>query len=327
MLIESSCIPKYRDLSIPGDDVLVVLPNRLYAVFDGATDTVGAMIQGETPGRFAANRAALAMVACANGLHHDEMPTSEWLARMNLSISTGLEQAGAQSLRAGTTAAVVVDAGDFFRFLIVGDTSVRINGSEVINLPKDIDLIYSTARIALFRHLLAKGMQGDEVEKTTRQLIFKGLNQPGQSAISAEDIASILRTARQECLPHLQPEAHDLIETSLLAGIAGGQYKFCNMADHSLGYAVINGGHTQGPDMMSFTRPKADIDSIELFTDGYFTCPQGTRLQDWEAEFQKVETEDFSKVDKYPGPKGSTSQMFSDDRTVLIAHFGKDGRP
>jgi hypothetical protein len=31
----------------------------------------------------------------------------------------------------------------------------------------------------------------------------------------------------------------------LLAGIAGGQYGYCNRAGHSLGYAVVGGTHTQ----------------------------------------------------------------------------------
>ena len=41
MKIESCTTPKYRDLSQPGDDILVVLPQCFYAVFDGATDTAG----------------------------------------------------------------------------------------------------------------------------------------------------------------------------------------------------------------------------------------------------------------------------------------------
>ena len=117
MLIESSSIPKYRDLSQPGDDVFAVVPQRLYAVFDGATDTVGAMVHGETPGRFAASRAALAMIECATGPQRGQLTASQWLTAMNRSIADGPKEAGAQSIRAGTTAAVVVDAGDTFRSL------------------------------------------------------------------------------------------------------------------------------------------------------------------------------------------------------------------
>lgn len=318
MLIESSSIPKYRDLSQPGDDIFTVVPQRLYAVFDGATDTMGALIHGETPGRFAASRAALAMVACATGPQRGQLIAGQWLAAMNDSIASGLKEAGAQSVRAGTTAALVEDAGDTFRFLIVGDSAIRINGAELIRLTKDIDLIYAAGRIALFRHLLARGMSGDTVEKVARQLIFKGLSQPDQTILSPQDVAGIIETARQECLHRLKPDAHDVVEESLLAGIAGGQYGFCNLAGHSLGYAVLDGGQTRGPDVLSFTRLKSGIHSIELFTDGYMSCPEGTRVRDWEDEFFRVEAEDFSKIDTYPGVKGSSSQFFSDDRTVLI---------
>ena len=51
MKIESCTTSKYRDLSQPGDDILVVVPQCLYAVFDGATDTAGVSVQGESPGR------------------------------------------------------------------------------------------------------------------------------------------------------------------------------------------------------------------------------------------------------------------------------------
>ncbi len=320
MLIESSSIPKYRDLSQPGDDVFAVVPQRLYAVFDGATDTVGAMVHGETPGRFAASRAALAMIECATGPQRGQLTASQWLTAMNRSIADGLKEAGAQSIRAGTTAAVVVDAGDTFRFLIVGDSAIRINGTELFRLTKDIDLLYAAGRIALFHHLLNDGMRGDSVETVARQLIFKGLGQTGQTFLSPRDVARVVETAREQCLHRLMPDALDLVEPSLLAGIAGGQYRFCNLTGHSLGYAVINGGHTQGPDVQVFHLPKSDVHSIELFTDGYMSCPTGTRVRDWEDEFFRVESEDFSKLHAHPGVKGSSSQFFSDDRTVLIIH-------
>ena len=74
MKIESCTTSKYRDLSQPGDDILVVVPQCLYAVFDGATDTAGVSVQGESPGRLAARQAALAMVryASAPELHGGE---------------------------------------------------------------------------------------------------------------------------------------------------------------------------------------------------------------------------------------------------------------
>ncbi len=106
----------------------------------------------------------------------------------------------------------------------------------------------------------------------------------------------------------------------LRAGIEGAQYRFCNLPGHSLGYGVLDGKHTLGPDVLCFTRPRSGVQSIELFTDGYLTCPRGTRVVDWEAEFARVEAQDPEKVQHHPGVKGSSSRYFSDDRTVVTVH-------
>ena len=101
----------------------------------------------------------------------------------------------------------------------------------------------------------------------------------------------------------------------------GGQYSYCNRAGHSLGYAVLDGTHTQGPDVLSLSRRKCEVHSIELFTDGYMSCPVGTSVRDWEDEFFRVEAQDFHKCGAFAGVKGSTSTQFSDDRTVLTVQF------
>ena len=321
MKIESGTTPKYRDLSQPGDDVLVVLPQCLYAVFDGATDTAGVMVQGESPGRLAARQAALAMVRYASEPDHVLAPAQELMAAMNRSIAHGLQAAGAGSVRAGTTVAMVEDAGDQLHLLIVGDSGIRINGTELLRFNKDIDLIYTAGRVAVFRLLQARGWAGDALEQQTRQLVFKGLARADPALLSAPDVAQLLALAQAGCAPRLQPDAIAQVPQLLLAGIAGGQYGYCNRAGHSLGYAVLDGTHTQGPDVLSLSRPKSEVRSIELFTDGYMSCPAGTSVRDWEDEFFRVEAQDFHKCGAFAGVKGSTSTQFSDDRTVLTVHF------
>ncbi len=320
MLIESSSIPKFRDLSQAGDDVIALVPQRLYAVFDGATDTVGSLVDGDTPGRFAAAAAARAMIGIASGAERGRLTPQELLQAMNHAIASGLAQAGDAWLRAGTTAAVVEDLGDRLRFLIVGDSGIRLNGNETFRFHNDVDVLYTAGRVAVFRRLQAQGLSGDALEAATRQLVFKGLAQPGQDLLDRQDIETILAMARAACANRLQPDAAGLVDEMMLAGIAGGQYRFCNLAGHSLGYGVLDGTQTRGPDVACFERPKNSVRTIELFTDGYLTCPRGTRLQDWEAEFHRVEQEDPSKAGAYPGVKGSSSQYFSDDRTVVTVH-------
>ena len=321
MKIESCTTPKYRDLSQPGDDILVLLPQCLYAVFDGATDTAGVMVQGESPGRLAARQAALAMVRYASEPDHVLAPAQELMAAMNRSIAHGLQAAGAGSVRAGTTVAMVEDAGDQLHLLIVGDSGIRINGTELLRFNKDIDLIYTAGRVAVFRLLQARGWAGDALEQQTRQLVFKGLARADQALLSAPDVAQLLALAQAGCAPRLQPDAIAQVPQLLLAGIAGGQYGYCNRAGHSLGYAVLDGTHTQGPDVLSLSRPKSEVRSIELFTDGYMSCPAGTSVRDWEDEFFRLEAQDFHKCGAFAGVKGSTSTQFSDDRTVLTVHF------
>lgn len=319
MLIESLSVPKFRDLSQAGDDVVALVPQRLYAVFDGATDATGTTVDGETPGRFAASAAARAMVQVVSGADRGRLSFEALLARMNDAIAVGLAAAG--PVAAGTTAALVEDLGDTLRFLIVGDSGIRINGSETFRFHKDVDVLYTAGRVAVFRRLQAAGLAGDALEAATRQLVFRGLAQPGQTWLSADDIDAILAAARAACKGRLRSDALPLVDSMMLSGIAGGQYRYCNLEGHSLGYGVLNGGpRTCGPDVLCFTRPKASVRSIELFTDGYLTCPPGSRVLDWEAEFARVEAEDPSKAGAYAGVKGSSSRYFSDDRTVVTVH-------
>jgi hypothetical protein len=321
MNIESFSAAKFRDLSRPGDDILVVLPQCLYAVFDGATDTAGVSVQGESPGRLAARQAALAMVRYATEPDHVPAPAQALMQAMNQSIARGLAAAGAGPVRAGTTVAMVEDAGDQLHFLIVGDSGIRINGGELLRMHKDVDLIYSAGRGAVFRLLQARGWAGDALEQQTRQLVFKGLAQADPALLAASEVAQLLALAQAACAPRLQPDAIAQVPPLLLAGIAGGQYGYCNRVGHSLGYAVLDGTHTQGPDVLSLSRRKSEVHSIELFTDGYLSCPAGTTVRDWEDEFFRVEAEDFHKCGAFAGVKGSTSTQFSDDRSVLTVHF------
>lgn len=322
MLIESCSVPKYRKLSQPGDDVLLVLPGRLYAVFDGATDATGLQLHGMSSGRFAASQAAQAMLAHVTSPNQMACSPEHWLVQMNQAIAQGLQAAGAMSARVGCTAVVVEDAGDDdLRFLIVGDSGIRINGDELVWLHKDVDLIFSAGRAAIFHLLQSRGLEGDALEMTTRQWVSGGLDCVASAVLSATDREAIIQTTRRCCEARLQPDARACLSDLLCAGIVRGQLGYANLLGHSLGYAVLNGFTTQGPDLLHFSRPKSSVRSIELFTDGYMSVPVGSRVGDWEAEFFRTEDEDFHKIGTFASTKGSSSTQFSDDRTVLTVQF------
>jgi len=63
----------------------------------------------------------------------------------------------------------------------------------------------------------------------------------------------------------------------------------------------------------SFAR--AEVHSLELFTDGYFEPAKGFGVAQWEASFRAVEAADPHKIDRYISTKGTTSAALTDDRT------------
>ncbi len=69
------------------------------------------------------------------------------------------------------------------------------------------------------------------------------------------------------------------------------------------------------------TRAAASVNSIELFTDGYFRLAEAPSLAAWEAAADAVEREDSEKVGAYAAPKGSVGRIRTDDRTVVVATF------
>jgi len=67
-------------------------------------------------------------------------------------------------------------------------------------------------------------------------------------------------------------------------------------------------------------RPRASLQSIELFTDGYFKPGATPDVAAWEAAFAEVEALDPEKIGAYPSVKGSAGRIRTDDRTVVIVH-------
>ncbi|TGS72918.1 hypothetical protein EN824_34165, partial [Mesorhizobium sp. M8A.F.Ca.ET.181.01.1.1] len=75
-----------------------------------------------------------------------------------------------------TTLAIVADLGDSFRLLLAGDSGVRINGTRLLQHAKLIDKVSTSARIHVFKGLLATHGDGDGAEAKTRATIFSGLH-------------------------------------------------------------------------------------------------------------------------------------------------------
>ena len=132
MKIDVLSISKFRDGTRPGDDVPVVLPGVMFAIFDGATDPRGTVVDGIGAGRLA----AMTVAAAATGLVLDpearRLPGDEIVARLSAALAGRTAPLGLP-IPPSTTLAMVLDCGADWRFLMLGDTGFRLNGAEVIH--------------------------------------------------------------------------------------------------------------------------------------------------------------------------------------------------
>ena len=320
--IDCLSVPKSRDLKDPGDDVVSVLPDKFYGVFDGATDTTGTFRGPCSPGRFAATSATQAMLRQVLQPQGPVADPQAWLAAMNAAIRDGLLNLGVPQARVSTTAAMAIPIGSDMHFLMVGDSGLRINGLDITHMTKDVDRLFTHVRLATRALLRLQGLQGDDLEAATRELVFKGLDPSRQTALARAQVEQIVDQVSMASQGRLMPDAMDRLPDMVSRGISGGQYQFANQSSHSLAYASVDGSQTRGKDLRYFSRPMADVQSIELFTDGYMSCPQsGVSVMDWEANFAQDEAQDPEKIGRYAGVKGSSQAYFSDDRTVLSLSF------
>lgn len=313
MNIASFSQSKYKNAATPGDDVAILLPGRVLAVFDGATDPTGANYGGLSSGRIAALAAANAVAEMSIQGILQNCEAAALFQTISDILKKEAERINA-SHPPSTTLAIVADMGDSFRLLLAGDSGVRINGSRLLQHAKLIDRVSTSARIHVFKQLFASHGDGDAAEAKTRATIFSGLRAAVKAGImSGADAEKVIITAA--AASGLQNEI-EAVEEFLMGGIRV-QPHYANRQGHVLGYASINGGMVMEEGTVDLSLAKDTVNSLEIFTDGYLSLPTGIDVADWEAEFARVETADFHKLNEYPSVKGSTSSEFSDDRTVV----------
>lgn len=118
---------KFKDGQRLGDDVPVVLANSIAAIFDGATGQPNA--KGASAGRTAATAAAQALLRFTGT---DLMSLDAGNIVNQLSLAVGQAKIdNAFETPIATTAAIVAISHQTLRMIVVGDTSVGINGCDV----------------------------------------------------------------------------------------------------------------------------------------------------------------------------------------------------
>lgn len=307
------------------EDALLILPGRAYAVIDGVSDRTGLRYDSMLAGRYAAR---LVQRRLTQALAGADTPAPETIvADLTAAIDAAYGRFDMrEKVRAdwggkiACTLALVLLEPETVRILLIGDSGVRVNGIEVMQQNKDLDLITALLRREAWRAVAARTADPAERERLSRLMAFHGAGQdPAAFAplLDAADIARIGAAALAACraaLPH-QPAAP--IAALIAHGIVGGQGVHQNNPASPLGYSCLDGFPIPPRFIRQDTLRRADLHTIELFTDGYFRPGDGFGVAAWEAAFREVEREDPAKVDRYLSPRGSAGGRWADDRTYL----------
>jgi hypothetical protein len=243
-----------------------------------------------------------------------KLPARELVNKLSTLYAKSFEKHSVSPLPA-TTLALAIDCGENWRFFCLGDSGIRINGSEILRHTKLIDDVSTFARVALFRDQSKRLPDLDSAEMAARRAIFLGFDDAVEKGIMGRELADNIITKTIVGLS-LQNEGA-IVRDFLTAGICM-QYRFANEVGNSLCYDVLADGTPQIGDWVDAWRPKEDVQTIEVFSDGYAKLPDNPTVAAWEAAFEESDRQDFHRISEYATVKGGTEDEFFDDRTVVI---------
>ena len=330
MRIEAFSEGKYQDDPDANEDQFLILPGRGYAVIDGVTDISGRMYEGMRTGRLASRivqRAATEFLAdpATTGKSAETLIERASAALRAEYVRRGLleEVRADPQKRFGATLTVAVDLGRSFRFIVIGDSGLRLDGAEVVVVDTGLDLVTAALRQEAYRLVEEAGGDLDAKRRVSRACSFHGaaaLHPDMQPWLDAARLVELSRRSLARCRTRFPQVPVADIEWLLAHGI-GGQTRFQNNTGSPLSYAVLDGFDVPLPLVRVFDRPRESLRTIELFTDGYFKPAATPDVAAWETAFAEVERIDPEKIDAYPSVKGTVGRTRTDDRTVLIVHL------
>jgi serine/threonine protein phosphatase PrpC len=314
------------------EDCMVIMPNLGYAVIDGVTDRNGTRYDGMLSGQFAARtvQRALEQFLQAQGdlaaaaLHY--RGPDALIAELNRAVHEGYRRNGALHAtkndwkqRGGCTLMVAFRLGDRLQVVAVGDSGIRINGNDTLQVLKPLDDVTAILRRETWRHFEALGSDPESCDELSRAITFLGTrNQMAGSPTSDPTLIETIETRAFEASRHhlpLVPEA-ELFEL-IQQGIVNGQGNFLNITDRALGYGGLDGFYVPSKHIEARSYAYDEVETLELFSDGYFAMGADFGVASWEAAFAATEAEDPHKIGTYMSVKGTTDKAVADDRTYL----------
>jgi hypothetical protein len=329
-------IEAFTEAKTPSDpagneDQLLLLPGRGYAVIDGVTDRTGHRYDGLLAGQLASRTVQGAAASFLLDPAEAEVEPARLVAQLSEAICAAYQRHGVLDIarrdparRFGATLALAAERADGWRFVLVGDSGVRLNGTELWLNENKLDLITASLRQEAYRMVAAAGGGPADQARVGRACAFHGaasLHPEMRPWLDDGALARLHARCLEACLAQFPAVPVADIERLLDGGIVTGQGQFQNNTRSPLSYAVLDGFAVPIDLVRVIERARAAVHTIELFTDGYFEPAAAPSVAAWEASFRAVERQDPEKIGRYPGVKGSTPGRFADDRTVIIVHL------
>jgi len=314
------------------EDSLVIMPNRGYAVIDGVTDRNGTRYGNMLSGQFASRtvQAAVEKFLLAQG--DPAQPELQFAGGQHFAdylgaaIHAGYVAHGALDavtadwkLRGGCTVMAALILGDRLEVVAVGDSGLRINGQDVLQVLKPLDDVTAILRRETWRYFEALGRDTADCDRLSGMVTWQGTRHQSEGEETADPaiMAELERRSLAACLAHLPDVPAAEIEALIQGGICYAQGDFQNITGPVLGYGGLDGFPVPPRFVETRSYSLADIETIELFSDGYFKLGEGFGVAAWEEAFRAVEAEDPHKIGRYMSTKGTTDLALTDDRTYL----------
>lgn len=322
-----------KDLDRPelNEDQFLILPGRGLAVIDGVTDRTGHRYEGMLAGRVAAGivqREVAAFLLDEAG----RIDPERLVRRLTGAIRAAYERFGildvaerAPERRFGATLALCADMGEAFRFVLVGDSGLRLDGGETVINDTGLDLVTASLRQEAWRLVAGLGGDREACAAVGRACAFEGtdrLHPDMRPWLDEAGLAALQERALGRCRQRFPEVAEADLRLLLEGGIRRGQVLFQNNRRSPLSYAVLDGFEVPMELVRVIDRPKDAVRTVELFTDGYFLPGDESCLAAWERAFAFVEETDPDKIGRFPSVKGTIGRIRADDRTVVIARLG-----
>lgn len=315
------------------EDSFVVIPGQGYAVIDGVTDRNGTRYGGLLSGQFASRiikRAVEQFIIAQTDPHTPShlaySGPEQFVQYLTASLRQAyvdegaLEAAAADwKVRAGCTVMAAMIIGDHLEVIAVGDTGIRINGDDVLQVLKPIDDITAILRREAWGYFAEQAHDADYCDTQSAAVTWRGTSNqvPGTPTSDINAIAEIKARAIAACKAQLPLVPGDELLEIVEHGIIHGQGNFKNFSDRFLGYGCLEGFAVHPKHIEARSYALSDVETVELFSDGYFKIPDGFGVAAWERAFDEVERVDPHKIGPYLSAKGTTATALTDDRTYV----------